>query len=138
MSEIAVREKLGEIEVTNHRQLSAVDGAIKGACQGIDMRANDIRAIITSCRELCTNAIDHAGGGVLSWYHVTEGDRTGIEVLVEDEGCGIADVEQALVDGYSSDGGLGLGLGGASRMMDAVNIDTKVGEGTRVTAIKWL
>lgn len=138
MNETPTREKLGELRVTSRRQLLEVDGEIKRACGGIDMRSNDVRAIITSCRELCTNIINHAGGGALSWYLVTEDDKTGIEVLAEDDGPGITDVEQALVDGFSTYGGLGLGLGGIGRMMDSIRIDSRVGEGTRITAIKWL
>jgi serine/threonine-protein kinase RsbT len=58
-------------------------------------------------------------------------------VLARDDGPGIDDIRQAMQDGYSTSGGLGLGLGGARRLMDEFDIDSKPGEGTTVTAVKW-
>jgi serine/threonine-protein kinase RsbT len=68
---------------------------------------------------------------------VTNGPRRGIRLVFIDEGEGIADVERAFTDGYTTAGGLGLGLSGARRLMDELELWTKVGEGTVVTAVKW-
>lgn len=137
MTDSITREKIGEFDLTRHRQLSDIDRAIKAACGSIDMSANGIRAALTSCREMSTNMINHAGGGTLTWYVVREEGKVGIEIIFDDQGPGIADLEQAWIDGYSSNGGLGLGLGGARRMMDSIHIDSSVDAGTRVRVIKW-
>jgi serine/threonine-protein kinase RsbT len=69
---------------------------------------------------------------------IEERDRRGIEVTAEDQGPGIADIERALADGYSSGGGMGLGLPGARRLMDELTVDSIVGVGTTVVMRKWL
>ena len=66
-----------------------------------------------------------------------DGGRRGLRVVFEDKGPGIADIEQALRDGYTSSIGLGLGLGGARRLSNEFVIESRVGEGTRVTIVRW-
>ena len=80
----------------------------------------------------------HAGEGEMNVSRTEDGDRTGISIIFRDNGPGITDVDQALTDGYSSVGSMGLGLKGASRLVDRFDIDSKPGAGTTITITKWL
>ena len=97
----------------------------------------DQTKMITAASELARNTVQYGGGGEAHIVPVTNGSRTGIKLAFVDHGPGIADVELALKDGYTSGGGLGLGLGGAKRLSDEFHIDTTPGSGTTITMIKW-
>lgn len=93
--------------------------------------------IITAASELARNTLRYGGGGEARIVRVREGLRQGLELSFVDAGPGIDDISLALSDGYTSGGGLGLGLGGAKRLADAFHIDTAPGSGTTVTIAKW-
>lgn len=93
--------------------------------------------LVTAASELARNTIDHGKGGGMVLDLLEEGARRGIRLRFEDHGPGIADVERALTDGYTTGNGMGLGLGGARRLVNEFGIETKVGEGTRVTVVRW-
>jgi serine/threonine-protein kinase RsbT len=97
----------------------------------------DQTKIVTAASELARNLLDHAGGGVVQVELIEQGERRGVRLAFEDHGPGIADVEKALTDGYTTGKGLGLGLGGARRLSNEFKIDTKLGEGTRVVIARW-
>ena len=97
----------------------------------------DQTKIVTAASELARNAVEHGGGGSLLLEIVENGSRNGLRLTFEDQGPGIADVEQAMKDGYTTGGGMGLGLSGSKRLMNDFDIKTKVGEGTRVSVIRW-
>jgi serine/threonine-protein kinase RsbT len=97
----------------------------------------DQTKLVTAASELARNALTHGGGGRVEAETVTDGRRTGVRVSFIDEGPGIANLDLALTDGYSTGTGLGLGLSGARRLVDEFEIETKAGRGTRVVAIKW-
>ncbi|MCU0491598.1 MAG: anti-sigma regulatory factor [Chloroflexaceae bacterium] len=88
--------------------------------------------------ELTRNLLVHAGGGDLRLSHVTDGERTGMAVATVDNGPGIADIDMAMRDGYSTAHTLGAGLPGVKRLMDSFTIESTVGVGTHVRAVKWL
>ena len=88
--------------------------------------------------ELTRNLLAHAGGGIITLAPVEENGRTGMLVGSNDEGPGIADIELALRDGYSTAQTLGAGLPGVRRLMDSFAIESTPGVGTQVRAIKWL
>ncbi|MDO9140358.1 MAG: anti-sigma regulatory factor [Methylobacter sp.] len=92
--------------------------------------------IATAASELAANVFIHADGGMFEVSALT--DRPGLELVVSDHGPGIADIEKALQDGYSTAGGLGCGLPGVQRLMDEMDIDSQPGQGTVVRARKWL
>ena len=97
----------------------------------------DQTKIITAASELARNTLDYGGGGQV-WIEVLrEPDRSGVRLTFEDQGPGIADLEQALQDGFSTGNGLGLGLGGAQRLANEFHIASRPGEGTRVTIARW-
>jgi len=97
----------------------------------------DQTKIVTAACELARNTLDYGGGGEVLIEQLGNGVRTGLRLTFKDEGPGIPDLEQALRDGYTSGGGLGLGLGGAKRLSNEFHVDTKVGGGTRVTITRW-
>lgn len=93
--------------------------------------------LVTAASELARNTIDHGGGGTARLEIVDEGSRSGLRLTFEDHGPGIEDIETALRNGYSTAGGLGLGLGGAKRLVNEFKIVSEVGKGTRVAITKW-
>lgn len=93
--------------------------------------------IITAASELARNTLRYGGGGEARIVRLRDSARQGLELSFADKGAGIEDIDQALTDGYTSGGGLGLGLGGAKRLADTFHIDTAPGMGTTVTIAKW-
>ncbi len=98
----------------------------------------DVTRIVTATSELARNIFKYAGGGVMRWRPINQGDRHGIELEFQDQGPGIADIQLALQEGYSTSGGLGMGLPGAKRLVDELEIRSAAGQGTVVTLKKWL
>jgi serine/threonine-protein kinase RsbT len=97
----------------------------------------DQTKLVTAASELARNAIIYGGGGEVKLETLTEGERRGIGLTFSDRGPGIADIQQALKDGYTSGNGLGLGLGGAKRLSNEFHIISEVGVGTRITIKRW-
>jgi serine/threonine-protein kinase RsbT len=93
--------------------------------------------LVTAASELARNALEHGGGGFAVLEVVTDGARRGVRMTFADEGPGIPDVEEALRDGFTTGGGLGLGLGGSRRLVSEFQIESEVGRGTRVQVIRW-
>ena len=94
--------------------------------------------LVTAASEIARNALVHGGADAAARLEQIEnGERVGLQLVVEDRGKGIADIPQALVDGYTTAKGMGLGLGGAKRLVDEFAIVSQVGEGTRITLVRW-
>jgi anti-sigma regulatory factor (Ser/Thr protein kinase) len=100
---------------------------------------SDLRgeSLVTATSELARNILVHAGDGLLEASLIKQGKRFGVRVVASDHGPGIHDVERALVDGYSSGGGLGLGLSSARRLVDEFEIESTPGQGTTMTLKSW-
>jgi serine/threonine-protein kinase RsbT len=97
----------------------------------------DQTKIVTAASELARNTLIHGGGGVTRLEALQEGERRGLRLTFEDKGPGIADVPQALRDGFTTGTGLGLGLGGARRLCNEFDITSAPGQGTRVRITRW-
>jgi serine/threonine-protein kinase RsbT len=97
----------------------------------------DQTKLVTAASELARNTLLHGGGGTVRLDRVDEGSRRGLRLTFEDKGPGIADIGLAMKDGYTTGGGLGLGLGGAKRLSHDFEIASRVGEGTAVTITRW-
>ena len=97
----------------------------------------DQTKIVTAASELARNTMVHGGGGTMRLDAISAGGRRGLRLVFEDKGPGIADIDRAMVDGYTTGGGLGLGLSGAKRLMSDFEIWSEVGAGTRVTVTRW-
>jgi serine/threonine-protein kinase RsbT len=98
----------------------------------------DQTKLVTAASELSRNMLDHGGGeGVVRMEVLHQNGRRGLRLIFEDKGPGIPDVEMAMKDGYSTRGGLGLGLSGAKRLANDFSIVSAPGEGTKVTITRW-
>jgi serine/threonine-protein kinase RsbT len=97
----------------------------------------DLTKIVTAASELGRNTLIHGGGGTMLLETLVQDERRGVRLTFEDNGPGIADVEQAMTDGFTTKGGLGLGLGGSKRIVHEFDVASRVGEGTRVTVTRW-
>jgi serine/threonine-protein kinase RsbT len=97
----------------------------------------DQTKIVTAASELARNVVLYAGEGTVRLEALNDGARRGLRLVFEDQGPGIPDVAQALRDGFTTAGGLGLGLGGARRLVNEFEIDSRPGAGTRVAITRW-
>ncbi len=97
----------------------------------------DQTKIVTAASELARNTVDYGGGGTVRIEVLRNGIRAGLRLVFEDQGPGIANIEQALTDGFTSGHGMGLGLGGARRLSHEFEIESKPGAGTRVSVLRW-
>jgi serine/threonine-protein kinase RsbT len=115
----------------------SVRQVVRKVAIGTGFNLVDQTKIITAASELARNTVIYGGGGILKIEILNNGSKSGVKLIFEDEGPGIADVELALKDGYTSGQGLGMGLGGARRLSNEFEIESKPGKGTRVAITKW-
>ena len=97
----------------------------------------DQTKMVTATSEIARNTIDYGGGGIARLELLADGTRRGLRVAFEDNGPGIPDIQKALTDHFTTGNGLGLGLGGAKRLVNEFDISSRVGEGTRVVLTRW-
>jgi len=97
----------------------------------------DQTKIVAAASELARNTVDYGGGGTVRAQTLSEGQRVGLRLTFEDKGPGIENVDLVMKDGYTTGGGLGLGLGGARRLSNQFDIVSRPGEGTRVSITRW-
>jgi serine/threonine-protein kinase RsbT len=97
----------------------------------------DQTKIITAASELARNTLQHGGGGTVRLEALNDGVKRGLRLAFEDNGPGIPDISLAMRDGYTTGGGLGMGLPGTRRLVNEFNIASRPGEGTTVTIVKW-
>lgn len=110
---------------------------VKQWAEELGLSLLDRTKFVTAASELARNTVDYGGGGDMRLEIVDNGLHRGLRLTFEDAGPGIADVERALCDGYTSGHGLGLGLGGARRLVNEFAIESQLGRGTRVTVVRW-
>ena len=111
--------------------------AVRAHAAALGFSIVDQTKIVTAASELARNTFEHGGGGVCTIDVLDENGRVGLRLTFEDHGPGIADVAQALADGYTTGKGLGLGLSGSRRLVNEFDLRSTVGEGTRVTVVRW-
>jgi serine/threonine-protein kinase RsbT len=121
----------GDDDVVRVRQL------VRTTAVEMKLTLVDQTKVVTAASELARNTLIHGGGGYAEVQRVTNGRRLGVRLMFADTGPGIPDVERAFTDGYTTAGGLGLGLSGARRLMDEFDLRTEVGQGTVITTVKW-
>lgn len=97
----------------------------------------DQTKMITAASELARNTLEHGGGGRMTLEVIGNGLKNGLRLTFEDEGPGIASVEQAMRDGFTTKSGMGLGLSGSRRLVNEFEIASKIGEGTKVAITRW-
>ncbi len=111
--------------------------AVRDAANRMGFGNTDTTRIVTAASELARNIVKYAGTGTMLIRAIEHESRAGLELVFADRGPGIADIQQAMTEGYSTTGGLGMGLPGARRLMDDMQVQSKVGEGTCVVVRKW-
>jgi serine/threonine-protein kinase RsbT len=127
----------GELPLGNDHDIVLARQAVRRMTQELAFSLVDQTKMVTAASELARNALIYGGGGTLTWEMVTQGGRSGLRLTFLDHGPGIANLELALTDGWSSGEGLGLGLTGSRRLVNEFDIDSKLGVGTRVTVTRW-
>jgi len=125
------------VEITSDADVVRVRQMVRGHALQAGLSLVDQTKLITAASELARNTLVYGGGGRAIISFTQDSVRRGVEAQFVDEGPGIADVAQALTDGWTSGSGLGLGLSGSRRLVDVFDLDTGVGAGTRVRIVKW-
>ncbi|MFI6993252.1 anti-sigma regulatory factor [Nonomuraea wenchangensis] len=126
-----------ELVIAGNSDVVIVRQQVRNSAQQVGLSLVDQTKVVTAASELARNALIYAGGGQVRIEVVNNGVRDGLRLDFTDEGPGIPDLDLALTDGWSTGGGLGLGLSGSRRLVDEFDLESKTGEGTRVTVIKW-
>lgn len=129
--------KTVELPLAQQEDVVAVRQSTRSLAVEIGLTIVDQTKIVTAASELARNTVVHGGGGKVTLEVLKETSKQGLRLIFEDTGPGIPDLERAMQDGYTSAGGLGLGLGGSRRLCTDFAIESKVGVGTRVTIARW-
>jgi serine/threonine-protein kinase RsbT len=111
--------------------------AVRARAVAVGFSLVDQTKIITAASEIARNTVDYGGGGTLRVETLRNGQRRGVRLTFADQGPGIADMTLAMTDGYTSGGGLGLGLSGAKRLVNEFDVTSAPGQGTTVTLARW-
>lgn len=132
-----IDDNFGEIAINNESDIIVVRKTVRVEATKLDFGLTDLTRIVTAASELARNVFLYAGSGVMKWRVLKANTMVGIELTFEDNGPGIADLEQVMREGYSTSHGLGLGLPGSKRLMDEMEINSHPGEGTTIIIKKW-
>ncbi|MDZ7955132.1 anti-sigma regulatory factor [Nostoc sp. DedQUE09] len=130
-------EKTETINIQSSTDVVLVRQSVRQLAVEIGFGLVDQTKIITAASELARNTLDYGGGGTVKLETLQEGRRRGLRLTFEDQGPGISDIELALKDGFTTGSGLGMGLGGAKRLASEFEIQSVVGEGTRIIIVRW-
>lgn len=126
------------VEIKNEWSIVAARQAGRELAKQIGFGAVDQARITTAISELARNIYLYASEGQICLRKVLMMNRTGLEVVATDQGPGIEDLRSVMEDGFTTSGGLGAGLPGVKRLMDEFSLKSEVGNGTTITAVKWL
>jgi len=122
--------------VASEPDMVVVRRRVREVASQVGLSLVDQTKLVTAASELARNTLIYGGGGTLQLESLN-GPRAGVRLVFVDQGPGISDIDLALRDGYTTGTGLGLGLGGSKRLVNEFEIDSKVGEGTRVAVTRW-
>ncbi len=134
---MAVEERTGTLPLRSEEDIVAARQRVRALTQHLKLSLVDQTKMITAASELSRNTLVHGGGGDMDWELLEEGVRRGLKLLFRDEGPGIADQKLALTDGWTSGGGMGLGLPGSRRLVHEFDLQSTPGAGTRVSIVRW-
>ena len=127
----------GSVPLRSEEDIVVSRQKVRVLTQHLKFSLVDQTKMITAASELSRNTLVHGGGGQMRWELLDDGVRRGLRLLFEDEGPGIADIRLALTDGWTSGGGMGLGLPGSKRLVHEFEIASAPGQGTRVSIARW-
>ncbi|WP_433254235.1 anti-sigma regulatory factor [Streptosporangium sp. CA-135522] len=126
-----------ELPIKSNSDVVLVRQRVRTVAVNVGLSLVDQTKVVTAASELARNALVYAGGGQVRIEIVNNGIRRGLRLAFSDNGPGIPDIQQALTDGWTTGGGLGLGLSGSRRLVDEFDLQSAPGEGTLVTVTKW-
>jgi serine/threonine-protein kinase RsbT len=126
-----------DLPLRNEHDIVLVRQAVRKMTQQLAFSLVDQTKMVTAASELARNTVVYGGGGILTWEIHSDGLRKGLRLSFKDEGPGIPDLDLAMTDGWTSGGGMGMGLSGAKRLVNEFEIETAPGAGTRVTIVRW-
>jgi serine/threonine-protein kinase RsbT len=130
-------ETQGAVPLRNEADIVASRQLVRQLAVALKFSLVDQTKMITAASELSRNTLVHGGGGQMRWELVEDGLRRGLRLFFEDQGPGIPDLGLALTDGWTSGGGMGLGLPGSKRLVQEFDIRSAPGQGTCVTITRW-
>lgn len=133
-----LEQSFGQMPITGESDIVIVRQFVRDKAKSLGFGITDVTRIVTAASELTRNIYLYAGSGEMIWRELRQRHQIGIELTFQDQGPGIADIEAAMEAGFSTSGLLGLGLPGARRLMDEMEIQSQPGQGTMVTIRKWL
>jgi serine/threonine-protein kinase RsbT len=121
----------------DEQDIVAARQLVRRLAQELDFSLVDQTKIVTATSELARNTVKHGLGGEMRWELKRDGARKGLQLTFVDSGPGIPDIARAMTDGYTTGGGLGMGLSGAKRLVNDFAIESAPGKGTRVQITRW-
>jgi serine/threonine-protein kinase RsbT len=130
-------QKTETIDIQSSTDVILVRQSVRRFTVEIGFSLVDQAKIVTAASELARNTLDYGGGGIVKLELIQTDLRRGLRLTFEDQGSGIPDIELALKDGFTTGNGLGMGLGGAKRLVNEFTIQSEVGQGTRVSIVRW-
>jgi serine/threonine-protein kinase RsbT len=125
------------IHIRSSQDIVSVRQVVRARAVELGFSLVNVTKVVTAASELARNTLVHGGGGSATVEPLIDGLKRGLRMAFEDHGPGIVDIERAMTDGYTTAGGLGLGLSGAKRLTDEFCLKSAPGEGTKATITKW-
>ena len=130
-------DETGSVPLRSEEDIVASRQKVRMLTQLLKFSLVDQTKMITAASELSRNTVVHGGGGAMRWELLDDGVRRGLRLHFEDRGPGIPDMKLALTDGWTSGGGMGLGLPGSKRLVHEFEVQSTPGQGTRVSITRW-
>lgn len=130
-------ERTNTLEVRTSEDVVKVRQEVRNRSAAVGFSLVDQTKFVTAASEIARNTIDHGGGGTARIETITIPGKRGLRLIFEDQGPGIADIELAMQDGYSTAGGLGMGMPGSKRLSNEFYVESTPGKGTKVTLVRW-
>jgi serine/threonine-protein kinase RsbT len=127
----------GESPLRSQHDIVMARQVVRRLSQELRFSLVDQTKMVTAASELARNTLIYGGGGVMLWHTLRNESRNGLRLVFSDQGPGIPNLELALTDGWTSGGGLGLGLSGARRLVNDFEIESSAAGGTKVTIVRW-
>ena len=130
-------ERTDELDLRSSEDVVRLRQAVRERAVGAGFSLVDQTKVVTAASELGRNTVQYGGGGHVRMSVLANGTRRGVKLEFIDQGPGIPDLQRALQEGFTTGGGLGLGLSGAKRLSDEFDIESAPGKGTRVAIVRW-
>jgi len=130
-------DKQAHFQLASDLDVLAARRGVRDWARDIGLTVLDSTKVVTATSELARNTVVHGGGGVMCLEVVRRADRQGLRVTFQDHGPGIPEIELAMKDGYTTAGGMGIGLPGARRLVNDFQMSSTPGDGTCVTIVRW-